>query len=32
MQKSMGKRLKNSDNRSRKKKRRNLVRNYLGNL
>jgi len=28
----MGKRLKNLDNRSRKKKRKNLVRNYLGNL
>jgi len=28
----MGKRLKNSGNRNRKKKRRNLVGNYLGNL
>jgi len=28
----MRKRLKNSGNRNRKKKRRNLVRNYLGNL
>jgi len=28
----MGKRQKNSDDRSRKKKKKNLVRNYLGNL
>jgi len=28
----MGKRLKNSGNRNRKKKRRNLARKYLGNL
>jgi len=29
---SMGKRSKNLDDRNRKKKRKNLVRNYLGNL
>ena len=29
---SMGKRLKNSGDKNRKKKRRNFVRNYLGNL
>jgi len=32
LRESMGKRLKNLDDRNRKKKRKNLVGNYLGNL